>query len=83
MKLQKFYLFLSIIFLAISILIPNILLPLNKAWMKVGFILGTIISPLIIGLIFFVIFTPISFLFKIIRRDELRLKKQIKAHIGE
>ena len=37
-------LFLSIIFLAISILIPNILLPLNKAWMKVGFILGTIMT---------------------------------------
>lgn len=74
-EIAKVLFILSIIFLAISILIPNILLPLNKAWMKVGFILGTIISPLIIGLIFFVIFTPISFLFKIIRRDELRLKK--------
>ena len=67
-EIAKVLFILSIIFLAISILIPNILLPLNKAWMKVGFILGTIISPLIIGLIFFVIFTPISLLFKIIRR---------------
>ncbi|MDC0141186.1 SxtJ family membrane protein, partial [Pelagibacteraceae bacterium] len=43
-------------------------------WMRFGFLLGIIVNPLILGIIFFGIFTPISFVMKLSGRDELRLK---------
>ena len=68
------FLFLSIIFLNFSIFKPELLYPLNIFWMRFGLLLGKIVSPLVLGLIFFGIFTPISIFMKIIGRDELRLK---------
>ena len=64
---------LSIIILIILISKPDLLSPCNRLWMYLGYCLGRVISPIIIGLIFFIIFTPISILFKLIRRDELNL----------
>ena len=52
----------------------KVLLPLNKLWMKFGILLGMIISPIIMGIIFFGIFTPIAFLMRLSGRDELRLR---------
>ena len=65
---------LAIIFLLISIIKPNILLPLNKAWMQFGMILGMIISPIVLGIVFFGLFTSYSFIMKLFGRDELRVK---------
>ncbi len=62
------------IFMFISYSMPQLLLPLNKIWMRFGFLLGMIISPIVLGVIFFCIFTPISLLMKIFQRDELRIK---------
>ena len=57
------------------------LLPFNKLWMMLGVFLGKIISPIVIGIIFFGLFTPISLFMKLFRRDELRLKlKPSKTH---
>jgi hypothetical protein len=68
-------------FLVITIMNPKILLPLNKLWMKFGFLLGMIVSPIIIGIIFFGIFTPIAMIMRLIGRDELRLRlKKKKTH---
>tara|TARA_B100001057_G_scaffold491262_1_gene581134 strand:- start:1278 stop:1676 length:399 start_codon:yes stop_codon:yes gene_type:complete len=66
------------IFLIITIINAKILLPLNKLWMKLGILLGLIVSPIIMGIIFFGIFTPIATLMRFSGRDELRLsfKKQ-------
>ena len=68
-------------FLVITIINAKILLPLNKLWMKFGVLLGMIISPIIMGVIFFGIFTPIAIIMRLAGRDELhlRLKKQ-KTH---
>jgi hypothetical protein len=63
----------GLIFLTLSYLKPDLLLPVNKAWMTLGYLLGYIVSPIVIGSIFFVIFTPISIFLKIIGRDELKL----------
>ena len=49
------------------------LLPLNKIWMRFGLLLGMIISPLVLGVIFFGLFTPIAILSRFFGRDELRL----------
>ena len=49
------------------------LMPLNKIWMRFGLLLGMIISPLVLGVIFFGLFTPIAILSRFFGRDELRL----------
>ncbi len=63
----------GLISLTLSYLKPGLLLPVNKAWMTLGYLLGYIVSPIVIGSIYFVIFTPISIFLKIIGRDELKL----------
>ncbi len=68
------FLFLSVLLLLITLIKPDILLPYNRLWMRFGFLLGMIIQPIILALLFFILFTPIAFLFRIIGRDELRLK---------
>ena len=64
----------ALIFLLISIIKSDALLPLNKLWMRFGILLGRIVSPIILGIIFFSLFTPIAMLMHLIGRDELRLK---------
>ena len=69
----------SSIILFITLTKAELLLPLNKLWMRFGFLLGMIVSPIILGLIFFGLFTPIAMLMRISGRDELRLKLTEKA----
>ena len=64
----------AILFLTITLFNADLLLPLNKLWMYFGFLLGIIISPIVLGVIFFGLFTPYSILMSIMRRDELNLK---------
>ena len=65
---------LSFIFILLSYFKDNWLLPLNKLWMHFGILLGKIVSPLILAILFFVMFTPIAFGLRLFKRDELRLK---------
>ena len=74
-ELRYWSLIVSIIFLILGILKSNILTPLNKAWFKFGILLGHIISPIIMALIFFLVVTPISFIMRIFGKDILNLKK--------
>ena len=67
-------LFISIIFLILGILNSKILSPLNKIWFKFGIFLGKIVSPLVMGLIFFVVVTPIGILMRFLNKDLLNLK---------
>ena len=66
------------IFLIITIINADALLPLNKLWMKFGILLGMIVNPIIMGIIFFGIFTPIAIIMRLSGRDELRLQFKIK-----
>ena len=50
------------------------MLPLNKLWMRFGLLLGMIVSPIVLGVVFFVVFTPIAFVMRLSGRDQLRLK---------
>ena len=68
----------SIVFLILGLLNAKILTPLNKAWIKFGEILGSIISPLVMGIIFFGIVTPIGLFLKLIGKDVLKLKQNKK-----
>ena len=65
---------LSLIFLTLGLLNSKILTPLNKIWFKFGIILGKIISPIIMGVIFFLVVTPIGLLMRIIGKDLLNIK---------
>ena len=64
----------SLILLVLSVVKAEILLPLNKLWMRFGLFLGMIVSPIVLGAIFFGLFMPIAFLMRFTGRDELRLK---------
>jgi predicted membrane metal-binding protein len=52
-------------------LVPRVLHPLNVAWMYFGALLNMIVSPIIMGAIYFVVFTPVSLFFKLTKRDAL------------
>ncbi len=69
----------SLIFLVITLVKDELLLPLNKLWMRFGLLLGIIVSPIVLGVIFFGLFTPIATLMRLSGRDELKLKFARKA----
>ena len=70
--------FISLIFLLLGIKNSRSLTPLNIIWFKFGMFLGKIVSPLIIGLIFFLVVTPTGIIMKILGKDLLKLKKNNK-----
>ncbi len=74
---------LALIFFITTILKADVLYPINKLWMRLGLILGKIISPIVLGIIFFLLFTPVGIVMRVFRRDELRLilKKKLSHWI--
>ncbi len=73
-NLRLWSIFISILFFILGTLNSKILTPLNILWFKFGIILGKIISPIIMGIIFFLIVTPIGLLLRLLNKDVLRLK---------
>ena len=67
-------LIISLIFLILGLINSNILTPLNQIWFKFGILLGKIISPIIMGIIFFLVVTPTGLIMRILRKDLLNLK---------
>ena len=67
-------LIISITFLILALLNSKILTPLNKIWFKIGIVLGKIVSPFVMGVIFFLIVTPIGLIMKFLGKDLLNLK---------
>tara|TARA_B110000037_G_C17098586_1_gene497000 strand:+ start:223 stop:606 length:384 start_codon:yes stop_codon:yes gene_type:complete len=64
----------SIVFFILGLLNSKILTPINKVWFRFGLFLGKIISPLIMGIIFFFVVTPIGIFLRIIKKDIINLK---------
>ncbi len=71
------FLIFSALFLILSIAAPSSLKVLNKAWYLLGVILGRIISPIILGIIFFLLITPTAIGMRLAGRDELRIRKRL------
>ena len=65
----------SLIFLILGLMNSKFLTPLNKLWYRFGILLGNIISPIVMGIVFFMIITPTSIILKIFSKDILNLKK--------
>lgn len=72
--LSTILLVISIAILLSALLYPSFLTPLNRAWFRLGLALSIIISPIVMGIIYFLIFTPIALTLKCIGRDELKLR---------
>lgn len=64
----------SFIFLTLGLINSKFLTPLNILWFKFGLFLGKIVSPIVMGIIFFIVVTPIGFLMRILKKDLLNLK---------
>lgn len=64
----------AIIFLILGILNSKLLSPLNKGWIKLGLFLGSIVSPIVMVLIFFLVLTPTGFILRLFKKDVLNLK---------
>ena len=73
-SIKYWSLIISVIFLTLGLLNSNLLTPLNKIWIRFGILLGKLISPFIMVLIFFLVVTPIGLIMKIIKKDLLNLK---------
>ena len=73
-ELWLYFLAASVTFLIVSFAFPHILRPLNKVWMLFGAFLHKVVSPIMLGAIYFVVMTPVALFFKITGRDELRRK---------
>ena len=73
-EIKLWSLTISIIFLILGYLKSKILTPLNKLWFKFGIFLGKIISPIIMGIIFFFVVTPIGIIMRLLKKDVLNLK---------
>jgi hypothetical protein len=66
---------LSLVFLFITIFRPNLFTFINKLWIQFGILLGKIISPIVMGLVFFFVVTPIGLLVRIFKKDVMGLKR--------
>ena len=73
-SIRLWSLVISIIFLILGVLNSKILTPLNKIWFKFGIFLGKIISPIIMGFIFFLVVTPTGIIMRLLGQDLLNLK---------
>jgi len=73
-NIRYWSLYISLIFLILGLINSKILSPLNRIWFKFGIFLGKIISPIVMGIIFFLVVTPIGLLMRILKKDLLNLK---------
>ena len=70
----------SLVFLNVTIIKPNLFTFLNKLWIKFGILLGKIISPIVMGLVFFFVVTPIGIFVKILKKDVMGLKREQSSY---
>tara|TARA_Y100000590_G_scaffold449696_1_gene588254 strand:- start:414 stop:806 length:393 start_codon:yes stop_codon:yes gene_type:complete len=74
--LRIWSLLISLMFLVLGLMNSSILGPLNKLWFKFGLLLGSFISPIVMGFVFFLVVTPIGLFMRLLGKDLLNLKKK-------
>ena len=73
-NLNIYFIIASVVFLILGLLNSKLLSPLNNSWIKLGEILGIIIAPIVMALVYFVILTPVSVIVRVFGKDLLGLK---------
>jgi hypothetical protein len=66
----------SALFSVTTLVAPHLLTTLNRLWFGLGLMLGKMVSPIVLGVIFFMLITPISLIMRMFGRDELKMKKR-------
>jgi len=66
---------LSLVFLVLGVLNSKFLTPLNKLWIRFGILLGSIVSPIVMGAVFFIVVTPTGIIMRLLGKDLLRINK--------
>ena len=74
-EIRIWSLIISFIFFVLGLINSKLLTPLNKTWFKFGILLGNIISPIVMGIVFFLVVTPTGLIMKLFRKDPMNLKK--------
>ena len=64
------------LFLVVAIARPSILGPLNRAWAKLGLLLGQVFNPILLGVVFFLVVTPMAVIRRLLGKDSLHLKSK-------
>lgn len=66
----------AVVVAIVTVAAPSLLAPFNKAWFKLGLLMGMVVSPIVLGVIFFCVLTPVAVVSRLFGRDELRLKRK-------
>lgn len=66
-------------FVVIAIVLPRVLGPLNRVWMKFGLLLAAVVSPIALGILFYAVFTPVGVLMRMFGKDPLKLARDPAA----
>ena len=69
----------ALVFLILALVQPKLLAPLNRAWTRFGLLLGAIVAPIVMGVIYFGLITPMALLARLLGKDFLRLKRDPAA----
>jgi len=65
---------LAAVFLAVSLIYPRVLAPLNRLWTRFGLLIAKITNPIVLGLVYFVVLTPLAVISRLFGRDPLEIK---------
>jgi multisubunit Na+/H+ antiporter MnhG subunit len=65
----------AVLVAVVTLVSPKLLAPFNRAWFTLGQLMGRVVSPIVLGVIFFLILTPVALIARVLGRDELRLKR--------
>ena len=79
-KFRVWGLSVTAVFLVLALIKPDVLAPLNHMWTKLGMLLHHIVSPVALGIIFFLVLTPIGLMIRVLGKDVLRLTFDKTAH---
>ena len=74
-NIRILFIIISFLFLILGLINSKILTPLNKIWFKIGIFLGSLVSPIVMGIVFFAIVTPTSIVMRILGKNLLKLKR--------
>lgn len=75
-ELIRTFFIISGVLLVVALLVPKLLTPFNKAWYQLGLLLGKVVSPIVLGILFFIVITPVAIAMRLAGRDALKLRKQ-------
>ena len=75
-NIRVWSLIVSLLFLVLGLINSRVLTPLNRLWFKFGMFLGKFISPIIMGIVFFIVVTPTGLIMRAFKKDLLNLKKK-------